>query len=62
MYVMLVDTRSLSLEERLARVALFRKYENLQSGTACCMIGGEMDLNKDMTGYGVIIKHFMGPY
>ena len=63
MYVMLIDKNSLSLEQRQERVALFRKNEHLERGQkACCMNGGDLDLNKHMTGYGVIIKHFNGSY
>lgn len=61
MYVMLVDKKGLDKATRLERVSAWRKNE-MKDTTVCCMNGGEMDLNSYMSGFGLIIRHYKGPY
>lgn len=59
MYVMIIDKGGMDTNARLDRVAQFRKFERSTS-KVCCMNGGDLDLNKYMTGFGIIIKHYKG--
>lgn len=61
MYVMLVDTNNLDTAARLERAAVFRRNEDKDTNV-CCMRGGDLDLNKYMTGFGVIIQHYKGQF